>query len=70
MCSWFKYNLDCANKQVPTLLDIQKILVKMEDKPANFLNSREWIGSVEVYFLLAILIILTLIYNNDNFPLK
>lgn len=51
MCSWFKYNMDFTNVQIPTLLDVQKILVKMEDKPINFLNSKEWIGSVEVYLL-------------------
>lgn len=33
---------------VPSLPEIQDILVKLEDKPEVFRGSREWIGSVEV----------------------
>ena len=33
---------------VPSILDVQKTLVSLEDKPASFTGSREWIGSFEV----------------------
>lgn len=32
----------------PTLLEIQKILVDIGDKPQSFAGSREWIGALEV----------------------
>ncbi|GBP55420.1 Ufm1-specific protease 2 [Eumeta japonica] len=49
ICSWLNYNGSTPTlKQIPTIRDIQQLLVDMEDKPKSFLNSREWIGSVEV----------------------
>lgn len=33
---------------VPSLPEIQEILVAMGDKEQKFVNSRDWIGSVEV----------------------
>lgn len=33
---------------VPTIPEIQQILVEIGDKPASFVNSKEWIGSVEI----------------------
>lgn len=33
---------------IPTIPEIQETLVRIGDKPKSFLNSREWIGSVEV----------------------
>lgn len=32
---------------LPTLFDIQRALVEMQDKPADFEGSREWIGTFE-----------------------
>ena len=32
---------------VPSLQEIQQTLVDIGDKPASFVSSREWIGSVE-----------------------
>ncbi|XP_026763477.2 uncharacterized protein LOC113521977 [Galleria mellonella] len=46
ICSWMNYNYQ--NKEVPSLREIQDILVQLEDKPKSFLGSRQWIGSFEV----------------------
>lgn len=40
-------NQDCEVK-VPSIRDIQDILVQLEDKPKTFVESRQWIGSFEV----------------------
>lgn len=37
---------------VPSLLTIQETLVAIGDKPASFVNSREWIGSFEICLFL------------------
>ncbi|XP_032519942.2 ufm1-specific protease 1 [Danaus plexippus] len=47
ICSWMNYNFDKPSK-VPSIREIQNILVELEDKPKSFLNSRQWIGSFEV----------------------
>ncbi|XP_045452500.1 ufm1-specific protease 1 [Melitaea cinxia] len=47
ICSWMKLNINSSIK-VPSIRDIQSILVEMEDKPQSFLGSRQWIGSFEV----------------------
>ena len=33
---------------IPSISEIQKLLIEMEDKPSSFLGSRDWIGSYEV----------------------
>ncbi|XP_021208437.1 probable Ufm1-specific protease 1 [Bombyx mori] len=46
ICSWMKLNhMDVA---VPSIREIQSILVDLEDKPKTFIGSRQWIGSFEV----------------------
>ncbi|XP_026490726.1 uncharacterized protein LOC113396871 [Vanessa tameamea] len=47
ICSWMKLNYH-NSIDVPSIRDIQEILVEMQDKPHSFLNSRQWIGSFEV----------------------
>ncbi|XP_045777335.1 ufm1-specific protease 2 [Maniola jurtina] len=47
ICSWMKHNYNSAHN-VPSIREIQKILVELEDKPESFLGSRQWIGSFEV----------------------
>ncbi|XP_070502317.1 probable Ufm1-specific protease 2 [Chironomus tepperi] len=47
LCSWFKFQ-GYSGSKVPTHEEIQRYLVKIGDKPANFINSRQWIGSMEV----------------------
>ena len=47
--SWMILNRDnCRDKKIPSLEQIQQILVDIEDKPPEFVGSREWLGSVEV----------------------
>ena len=54
ICSWIILNeanlknLQIKQNQVPSILDIQKALVNMNDKTNSFLNSKEWIGSFEI----------------------
>ena len=40
-----------AAAATPTVLELQRALVAMGDKPAGFAGSREWIGAVEVGLL-------------------
>ncbi|XP_058462969.1 probable Ufm1-specific protease 2 [Malaya genurostris] len=47
LISWFIYQ-GYADVQIPTHNDIQKCLVRVGDKPASFVGSRQWIGSTEV----------------------
>ncbi|XP_041984844.1 probable Ufm1-specific protease 1 [Aricia agestis] len=47
ICSWMNHNTGNAT-EVPSIRKIQEILVSLEDKPASFLGSRQWIGSFEV----------------------
>lgn len=55
LCSWCRYQ-QLAHPQhdgsqvadVPSLRLVQQLLVSMGDKPEGFVDSREWIGSVEV----------------------
>ncbi|KAJ6635849.1 putative Ufm1-specific protease 1 [Pseudolycoriella hygida] len=51
LCSWIAAQ---QNRQiaVPTLLDIQKILVDIGDKPKSFNGSRQWIGALEVFYII------------------
>lgn len=41
-----------TNKSVPSIRDIQEILVDLGDKNKSFIGSSEWIGSMEVSFVL------------------
>lgn len=52
ICSWIRdqklqRDPDTNVPEVPTLLEIQNILVKCEDKPSNFIASKQWIGCFE-----------------------
>ncbi|KAM9329499.1 ufm1-specific protease 2 [Gastrophryne carolinensis] len=51
ICSWFIYQ-GYTDKSVPTHREIQQALVDVEDKPAAFVGSRQWIGSIEVQLVL------------------
>ncbi|XP_067674450.1 ufm1-specific protease 1-like [Haliotis asinina] len=52
LCSWVRRQQmqtgAAASHPVPSIPEIQKALVTMEDKGQAFLGSRDWIGSVEV----------------------
>ncbi|KAI0231174.1 Ufm1-specific protease 1 [Lamellibrachia satsuma] len=51
LSSWVRAKqISCGEnpRPVPSVSEIQDALVKMQDKPVDFLGSKEWIGSVEV----------------------
>jgi len=50
VCSWIYYQNTQSTRlvTVPSVYEIQNALVIVKDKPSTFLNSKEWIGSVEV----------------------
>ncbi|XP_026282894.1 ufm1-specific protease 2 [Frankliniella occidentalis] len=54
ICSWIlrSQNKEYSQSSVPSIPEIQKILVDIGDKPENFYCSREWIGSIEVGYVL------------------
>ncbi|OQS07637.1 Ufm1-specific protease [Thraustotheca clavata] len=44
---------DCFMLPVPTThMEIQQMLVKIGDKPSSFIGSKEWIGSMEIGYVL------------------
>ncbi len=51
ICSWVRNQLMKSSSenlpQVPSILEIQKILADSGDKPSRFVGSREWIGCFE-----------------------
>ncbi|XP_036911072.1 ufm1-specific protease 2 isoform X1 [Sturnira hondurensis] len=51
ICSWFRHQ-GYTEKPVPTHREIQQALVDAGDKPAPFVGSRQWIGSIEVQLAL------------------
>ncbi|XP_030305837.1 LOW QUALITY PROTEIN: ufm1-specific protease 2 [Calypte anna] len=51
ICSWFKHQ-GYIDAPVPTHKEIQQALVDAGDKPAEFVGSRQWIGSIEVQLVL------------------
>ncbi|KRX05158.1 hypothetical protein PPERSA_06792 [Pseudocohnilembus persalinus] len=56
--SWFRENgyVDKDKVKVPSITEIQKMLIEMGDKEANFMNSSQWIGAFEVSFIIQKLI--------------
>jgi Ufm1-specific protease 2 len=51
--SWFLINgFKKEGVYVPSILDIQKTLVKVGDKPAKIIDSNDWIGAFEVSIVL------------------
>ncbi|XP_021564645.1 ufm1-specific protease 2 isoform X2 [Carlito syrichta] len=51
VCSWFKHQ-GYTERSIPTHREIQQALVDAGDKPATFVGSRQWIGSIEVQLVL------------------
>jgi len=49
--SWFVLN-NYVNNKVPGHRDIQQTLVNIGDKPATFVGSKQWIGAIEISFIL------------------
>lgn len=62
ICSWIRLQLletykNKADgvKDVPTILEIQKILADCGDKPQEFIGSKEWIGCFEACIVIDVL---------------
>nr|AEE63538.1 unknown [Dendroctonus ponderosae] len=51
LASWYKLQ-GYTDQEVPTFKEIQKCLVDVGDKPRSFIDSRQWIGSTEVSYVL------------------
>lgn len=51
LCSWVKH-VQKNQTNIPDIRRIQQILCDMGDKSYEFVGSRDWIGSFEVFFLL------------------
>ncbi|KAF1328450.1 hypothetical protein FI667_g6861, partial [Globisporangium splendens] len=51
LASWLHLN-HYTDKQSPSHMEIQETLVRIGDKPSSFVKSREWIGSMEVGYVL------------------
>ncbi|KAG7458655.1 hypothetical protein MATL_G00222830 [Megalops atlanticus] len=51
ICSWFQQQ-GYVDRNVPSHREIQQALVDVGDKPAAFVGSRQWIGSIEVQAVL------------------
>ena len=49
--SWFRHQ-GYTDKLVPTHRQIQECLVRIGDRPAKFIGSNQWIGSMEVGYVL------------------
>lgn len=58
LASWFVIQ-GYAAREVPTFKEIQQCLIDIGDKPASFFNSKQWIGSTEVSFVLDTLLNVT-----------
>jgi len=53
VCSWLKYQKFIDNeKPIPSHRDIQQCLININDKPAKFNGSKQWIGSLELSYCL------------------
>ena len=54
LCSWIT-NVKGAQalSDVPSIINIQEILVNLEDKPKSFVKSNQWIGTCEAAMVLS-----------------
>ncbi|SPQ99158.1 unnamed protein product (mitochondrion) [Plasmodiophora brassicae] len=49
--SWGNFQ-GCLRQPVPSHREIQEILARIEDKPSNFVGSKQWIGAYDVSLIL------------------
>lgn len=53
MCSWILHRTNnTKNSYVPSIKEAQKILVNIGDKPERFVGSYEWIGALEIPYII------------------
>ncbi|XP_036332037.1 probable Ufm1-specific protease 1 isoform X2 [Rhagoletis pomonella] len=57
ICSWIvgKRSANESNTAVPSIKEIQQTLVQIGDKSSEFVGSRDWIGAIEVFYVLDML---------------
>lgn len=41
-----------TDREIPSIPEIQTVLVDIKDKPKSFIGSRQWIGSMEISLVL------------------
>jgi hypothetical protein len=51
LCSWFRLQ-HYTSAPVPTHREIQACLCRIGDKPASFVGSKQWIGAIELSYVL------------------
>ena len=51
LCSWFRLQ-HYSSAPVPTHREIQECLCRIGDKPASFVGSKQWIGAIELSYVL------------------
>lgn len=49
--SWYKMQ-GWTDRKIPSIPEIQTLLVDIKDKPKSFIGSRQWIGSMEISLVL------------------
>ncbi|XP_034650655.1 probable Ufm1-specific protease 1 [Drosophila subobscura] len=50
--SWLINKRSQAAQQVPSIREIQQILIELGDKPASFGGSRDWVGTLEEFYVI------------------
>ncbi|XP_022225631.2 probable Ufm1-specific protease 1 [Drosophila obscura] len=53
--SWIINKRSDADQHVPSIREIQNILISLGDKPASFEGSRGWIGTLEEFYVIDVL---------------
>ncbi|XP_064547857.1 probable Ufm1-specific protease 1 [Drosophila montana] len=50
--SWIINRRNEAERNVPSIREIQRMLVSIGDKPSGFIGSRDWIGTMEEFYVI------------------
>ncbi|KAK9836962.1 hypothetical protein WJX81_003013 [Elliptochloris bilobata] len=73
LCSWF-HRQHYASMPVPSHAQIQRTLVDLGDKPCSFVGSKQWIGAIELGYVLDELLGVTCkvitVASGDDMPAK
>lgn len=66
LCSWIINRKKISStSNIPSLTNIQEILVQLEDKPPSFTKSNQWIGTCEASMVLSQLYDVILLRNSS-----
>ena len=55
ICSWINMSTETGRQRkvnVPSLTEVQEVLVKIQDKESSFVGSKSWIGTFEICLVL------------------